>query len=71
MPEIMSFDDTTRVMYRGVTGHRDPPSTQKPWTSPRKRPEMPEITSFDYAARFMYRGSRGIEILPGAKNRGM
>ena len=38
--------------------------------SPRKRPEMPEITSFDDAARFTYRGSRGIEILPGPKNRG-
>ena len=49
----------------GVTGHRNPPGTQKPWTSPRKRPEMPEITSFDDAARVMYRGSRCIEILPG------
>ena len=32
MPEIMSFDDATRVMYRGVTGRRNPPGTQKPWT---------------------------------------
>ena len=47
------------------------PETQTPWTSPRKRPKMPEITSFDNAARGMYRGSRGIEILPGPKNRGL
>ena len=32
MPEIMNFDDATRVMYRGFTGRRNPPGTQKPWT---------------------------------------
>ena len=32
---------------------------------------MPEIMGFDDAARFMYRGSRGIEIVPGPKNRGL
>ena len=39
--------------------------------SPRKRPEMLEITSFDDAARLLYWGPRGIEILPGPKNRGL
>ena len=32
MLEITSFDDAARVVYRGVTGHRNPPGTQKPWT---------------------------------------
>ena len=32
---------------------------------------MLEIMSFDDAARVVYRGSRGIEILPGPKNRGL
>ena len=32
MLEITSFDDAARVMYRGVTGHRNPPGTRKPWT---------------------------------------
>ena len=39
--------------------------------SPRKQPEMLEITSFDNAARVVYQRSRGIEILPGPKNRGL
>ena len=39
--------------------------------SPGKRPEIPKIMSFDDAARVMYWGSRGIEILPGPKNRGL
>ena len=36
-----------------------------------KRPEILEIASYDDAAGIMYRGSRGIEILPGPKNRGL
>ena len=32
MPEIRSFDDASRVVYRGVTGLRNQPGTQKPWT---------------------------------------
>ena len=32
MLEITSFDDVARVMYRGVTGNRNPPGTRKPWT---------------------------------------
>ena len=28
MREIMSFDDAARVVYRGITGHRNPPGTQ-------------------------------------------
>ena len=39
--------------------------------SPRKWPGMLEITSFENVARVVYRGSRGIEILPGPKNRGL
>ena len=72
MREIMSFDDATRVVYRGV--HGAPKSSRNPKTvdySPRKRPEMLEITSFDDAARLVYRGSRGIEILPGPENHGL
>ena len=32
MPEITSFDDAARVVYRGVTRHRNPPGTRKSWT---------------------------------------
>ena len=49
-------------------------STRDPKTvdyGPRKLPEMPEITSFGDAARVVCRGSKGIEILSGAKNRGL
>ena len=56
-----------------TVGHGASKSSRDPKTvdySPRKRPEMLEITSFDDAARVVYRGSRGIEILPGPKNRG-
>ena len=55
-------------------GHGESKSSRNPKTvdyNPQKRPEMPEIKSFDNAARVMYRGSRGIEILPGPKNRGL
>ena len=72
MREITSFDDAARVLYLGVNGasksSRDPKTVDY---SPRKRPKMREITSFDDAARVMYQGSRGIEILPGPKNRGL
>ena len=43
MPQIMSFDDAARVMYRGSRGieiHPDPKTVDY---SPRKRPEMLEI----------------------------
>ena len=69
--EIMSFDDAAKVVYGG---HGASKSSRDPKTmdySPRKRPEMREITSLDDAARVVYRGSRGIEILPGPKNRGL
>ena len=65
MREITSFDDAAGVMYRGVTGRRNPPGT------PRKRSEIPEITSFHDAAGVMYWGSRGIRILPGHKKHGL
>ena len=55
-------------------GHGASKSSQDPKTvdySPQKRSEMPEITSFDDVARVVYWGSRGIEILPGPKNRGL
>ena len=55
-------------------GHGASKSSRDPKTvdnSPGKRPKMLEITSFDDAARVMYQGSRGIEILPGPKNRGL
>ena len=55
-------------------GHGASKSSRDPKTmdySPRKWPEMLEIMSFDDAARVMYQGSRGIEILPGPKNRGL
>ena len=72
MPEIMSFDDAARVVYRGSQGIEilsgDPKIVDY---SPRKRPQMPEIMSFDDAARVVYRGSQGIEILSRPKNRGL
>ena len=67
----MSFDDAARVIYGG---HGASKSSQDPKTvdyRPQKRPEMLKIMSFAVAARVMYRGSRGIEILPGPKNRGL
>ena len=33
MLEITSFDDAPRVVYRGFTGHRNPPGTRKLWTT--------------------------------------
>ena len=54
--------------HGALKSSRDPETVDY---SPQKRPEMLEITSFDDAARVMYRGSRGIEILPGPKNRGL
>ena len=54
-------------------GHGASISSRDPKTvdnSPRKRTEMAEIMSFDDAARVVSRGSRGIDILPGPKNRG-
>ena len=63
MPEITSFNDAARVVYRGshvIEIHRDPKTVDY---RPRKWPEMPEITSFGDAARVVYRGSQGIEIL--------
>ena len=71
MPEITSFDDAARVVYRGSRGIKILPGPKTVDYSPRNRPEMPEITSFDGAARVMYRGSRGIEILPAPINRGL
>ena len=71
MPEITSFDDAARVVYRGSRGIEILPGPENVDYSTRKRPEMPEITSFDDAARVVYRGSRGIEILPGPENRGL
>ena len=71
MPEITSFDDAARVMYRGSWGIEILPGPKNVDYSRRKRQEMCEITSFDDAARVVYRGSRGIEILPGPENRGL
>ena len=68
MPEITSFDDVARIVYRGSRGIEILPGPEK---HPRKRPEMLEITSFDDAARVVYPGSRGIEILPGPENCGL
>ena len=71
MPEIMSFDDAARVVYRGSQGIEILPGPEVVDYSPRKLPEMPEITSFDDAFRVVYRGSQGIEIHLGPKNRGL
>ena len=71
MPEITSFDDAARVMYRGSQGIKILPGPKNLGFSPRKRTEMAEITSFDDAARVVYHGSQGIEILPGPKNCGL
>ena len=71
MLEILSFDDSARVVYRGSRGIKILLVPKIVDYSPRKRPEMLEIMSFDDAARVMYRGSRGIEILPGLENRGL
>ena len=50
MPEIASFYDDTRVVYRGSWGVEILRDTKTVDYSPRKRPEMPEITSFyDFA----------------------
>ena len=65
IPEITSFDDAARFVYRGSRGTEILPGSEK------RRPEMPEITSFDDVARVVYRGSQGIESLPGPKNRGL
>ena len=67
-PEIMSFDDALKSC---TEGHGASKSSREPKTvdySPRKWPEMPEIKSFDDADSHVP-GSRGIEILPGPKNR--
>ena len=71
MPEITSFDDAARVVYRGSRGIEILPGHENVDYSPRKQPEMLEITSFDDAARVVYRGSQGIEIIPGPENRGL
>ena len=68
MPEITSFDDAARVVYRGSQGNEILPGPEVVDYSPRKLLEMPEITSFDDASRVVYRGSQGIEILLGPKN---
>ena len=69
MRQITSFDDATRVMYRGHGALKFSRDLKTMDYSPRKWLEMREIRSFDDAPRIMYRGSRGIEILPGPKNR--
>ena len=71
MPEITSFDDAARVVYRGSQGIQILPGPKIVDYSLRNRPEMPEITTFDDAARVMYRGSQGIEILSRPKNHGL
>ena len=71
MPEIASFFDTTRVVYRGSRGFEIFPGPKNVDYSPRKRPEMPEIAGFYDATRVVYRGSQGFEIFPGPKNRGL
>ena len=49
MPEITSFDDDARVVYRGSQGIEILPGPEVVDYSPRKLPEMPEITSFEGA----------------------
>ena len=71
MPEIRSFDDASRVVYRGSWNIEILPGPKTVDYSPRKRPVMTEITSLDDPARNVYRGSRSIEILPGPENRGL
>ena len=68
MPEITSFDDAARVLYRGSRGIEILPVPKTVDYSPRKRLELLEMTSFDDAARVVYQGSRAIEILPGLEN---
>ena len=71
-PQIASFYDATRVVYRGSRGFEIFPgpkncgrgpgpfkSTSNPKTvcySPRKRLEMPKVASFYDATRVVYRG---------------
>ena len=71
MPEITSFDDAARVVYRGSRAIESLLGPKTMDYSPRKQPEMPEITSFDDVSRVVYQGSRGIEILLGPKNHGL
>ena len=71
MPEITSFDDAARVVYRGSQGVEIFLEPKTVDYSPRKRPEIPKITSFDDVARVVYRGLQGIEILPGTENCGL
>ena len=67
----MSFDDATRVVYRGSRGIKILTGLETVDYSPRKRPEMLEIMSFYDTARVVYWGSRGIEIFPGPENCGL
>ena len=69
MSEIVSFYNTTRVVYRGSRGFEIFPGPKNVDYSPRKRPEMPEIVSFYDATRVVYWGSRGFKIFPGPENR--
>ena len=71
MVVIMSFADTTRVMYQG---HRASKSSRDPKNmvyNPRKRKKMLEIKSFVDPARVVYTRSQGIEIIPGLENHGL
>ena len=71
MPEITSFDDAARVVYRGSRGIAILQGPKTVDYSPRKRPEMPKIMSFDDEARVAYQRSQGFEIHPGPTNLGL
>ena len=71
MLEMMSFDDASRVGYRG---HRASKSSRDPQIvgyNPRKRLEMAEISSFVDVARVVCRRSQGVKIHPGSENHGL
>ena len=72
--KFLKSRDKTMPLESCTGGHGASKSSWYPKNvdcSPRKPPELLEITSFDDATRAVYRGSRGIENLPGAKNRGL
>ena len=71
MAEIMSVDDALEACTGSHGASKSSRNPKTEYYSLGKRPKMPEITSYDDDARVMYWGSRGIEILPGPKNRGL
>ena len=69
MPEIMSFDDAARVVYRGSRGIEILPGPQN--CGAHENCQKCLKSRVLAIPRVVYRGSRGIEIRPGPQNRGL